>query len=160
VLARVGEHTITVGDFAAALTHMDQFDRMRFQAPERRKELLREMIDVTLLADEAREKGYDKDPETEEAGRQVLRDAVLEKAREGAPTPSDVPAEEVRAYYDAHRADFRDPERRRISLIVLASDAGAAAVLDVAAKATATQWGQLVRTKSVSPQAKASVPLD
>jgi hypothetical protein len=133
---------------------------MRFQAPERRKELLREMIDVMLLADEAREKGYDKDPETEEAIRQVLRDAVLEKAREGAPTPSDIPADEVRAYYDAHRADFRDPERRRISLIVLPNDAGAASVLDLATKASASKWGELVRSKSVSPQAKANVPVD
>ena len=160
VLARVGDRTITVGDFATAITHMDQFDRMRFQAPERRKELLREMIDVMLLADEAREKGYDKDPETQEEIRQVLRDAVLAEAREGAPVPSDIPAEEVRAYYDAHRADFRDPERRRISLVVLGSEAGGGPVLDAAMKATATEWGELVRSKSISPQAKANVPLD
>jgi hypothetical protein len=160
VLARVGDRTITVGDFAVAIAHMDQFDRMRFQAPERRKELLREMIDVMLLADEAREKGYDKDPETQEEIRQILRDAVLEKARQGAPAPNDVPADEVRAYYDAHRADFRDPERRRISLIVLPGEAGAAAVLEAATKASPVQWGELVRSKSIAPQAKANVPLD
>src|SRR5580692_6323338 len=66
VLARVGDRTITLGDFEAALEHMDQFDRMRYQAPERRKELLAEMIDVMLLADEAREKGYDRDPVTQQ----------------------------------------------------------------------------------------------
>src|SRR5262245_48413251 len=54
VLARVGTHVITLGDFEAALEHMDQFDRMRYQSPERRKELLGEMVDVLLLADEAR----------------------------------------------------------------------------------------------------------
>jgi DNA-directed RNA polymerase subunit F len=160
VLARVGDRTITVGDYATALAHMDQFDRMRFQAPERRKELLSEMIDVMLLADEAREKGYDKDPETEEEIRQVLRDAVLAKAREGIPAPNDIPAEEVRAYYDAHRGDFRDPERRRISLIVLGSDAAARPVLEAALKANAVEWGELVRAKSTSPQAKANVPVD
>ncbi len=160
VLARVGERTITVGDYASALAHMDQFDRMRFQAPERRKELLGEMIDVMLLADEARAKGYDKDPETQEEIRQVLRDALLKKAREGVPAPNDIPPDEVRAYYDAHRADFRDPERRRISLIVLTSDAAAATVLDTALKASPVQWGELVRAKSTAPQAKANVPVD
>ena len=62
VLARVGNITITLGDYTAALEHMDQFDRLRYQSPERRKELLDEMITVELLAVEATEKGYDKDP--------------------------------------------------------------------------------------------------
>src|SRR5215469_899002 len=59
VIARVGDRTITVGSYVAALEHMDAFDRMRYQSPERRKELLTEMIDVMLLADEARARGYD-----------------------------------------------------------------------------------------------------
>src|SRR5581483_10691128 len=66
VLARVGEHTITLGDYAAALEHLSRFDRMRYQAPERRRELLEEMVEVELLADEARERGYDKDPVVEQ----------------------------------------------------------------------------------------------
>jgi hypothetical protein len=160
VLARVGERTITLGDFQAALEHMDQFERMRYQSPERRKELLGEMIDVMLLADEARERGYDKDPVAQQEIREILRDALLKKAHEGAPGPNDVPAEEVRAYYDAHRADFRDPERRRVSVIVVASEGGAAGVLEAAKKSTAAQWGELVRTKSIDASAKANTPVD
>ena len=160
VLARVGEHTITLGEFAAAIDHMDQFDRMRYQSPERRRELLSEMIDVTLLADEARDKGYDKDPLTQQRLREILRDAMLKTAHEGVPAPNELPIEEVRAYYDAHRADFRDPERRRVSAIVLSSQAAADATLEAAKKANATAWGQLVRTKSVDSQASANVPVD
>ena len=52
-LAKVGDDTITLGDYAAALEHMDQFDRLRYQSVERRKELLDEMITVQLLAKEA-----------------------------------------------------------------------------------------------------------
>src|SRR5580765_1821632 len=59
VLAKVGDSTITLGDYVAALEHMDQFDRLRYQSPERRKELLDEMIEVELLAREAENKGYD-----------------------------------------------------------------------------------------------------
>jgi hypothetical protein len=40
VLAKVGDNAITLGDYTAALEHMDQFDRLRYQSPERRKELL------------------------------------------------------------------------------------------------------------------------
>jgi parvulin-like peptidyl-prolyl isomerase len=113
-----------------------------------------------LLADEARQRGYDKDPVTQQEIREILRDALLRKAREGIPGPNDVPTEEVRAYYDAHRADFRDPERRRVSVIVVASEGAANAVLDAARKATAAQWGELVRTKSIDPSAKANTPVD
>jgi hypothetical protein len=121
------------------------------------------MIDVTLLADEARAKGYDKDPATQQEIREILRDAVLKRARESAPAPADIPAPEVQAYFDAHRADFRDPERRRVSAIVLPTQAAAAATLELASKATPDEWGMLVRTKSVDASAKAAgsdVPLD
>jgi len=160
VLARVGDRTITLGDFEAALEHLDQFDRMRYQSPERRKELLGEMIDVMLLADEARAKGYDKDPVTQQELREILRDAMLKKAREGVPAPNELPVEDVRAYFDAHKADFHDPERRRASVILLSSEAAATTTLDAARKATPAQWGELVRTRSTDVMAKSSTPLD
>ncbi len=166
VLARVGDRTITLGDYVAALQHMDQFDRIRYSAPARRRELLREMIDVMLLADEARARGYDKDPIAQQEEREILRDAFLKKAREGAPAPSDIPAAEVQAYFDAHRADFHDPERRRVSAIVLPTATTAASVLESATKATPVQWGDLVRARSIedrsgaSPKPDAEGPLD
>ena len=161
VLARVGDRTITLADYTAALQHMDQFDRLRFQAPDRRKELLHEMIDVMLLADEARERGYDKDPQAEEEVRQILRDAVRAKARRTAPAPADVPAAEVADYYQAHKTDFHDPERRRVSAIVLASASAAAQALDAAKAAKdGAAWGELVRTRSIDPQARSGAPAD
>ncbi|MCL2723435.1 MAG: peptidyl-prolyl cis-trans isomerase [Polyangiaceae bacterium] len=160
-VAKVGDDTITLGDFAAALEHMDAFDRLRYQSPERRKELLDEMITVDLLAKEAVAKGYDKDPLAQQELRAILRDAMLAEARKDALLPADVPESEVRAYFEAHRADYKDPERRRISLVVLKSEAEGREALAVAKKAkTAAEWGEIVRTKSIDPQARASVPVD
>jgi peptidyl-prolyl cis-trans isomerase C len=153
VLAKVGEHTITLGDYVAALQHMDEFDRIRYSAPARRRELLDEMIDVTLLADEARAKGYDKDPATQQELREILRDAILKRARAGAPAPNDIPAPEVQAYFEANRAEFHDPERRRVSAIILSSQAAAAAVVEAAGKATPEEWGRLVRARSLEAHA-------
>jgi hypothetical protein len=160
VLARIGDHTITLGEYAVALEHMDQFDRMRYQSAERRKELLNEMIDVTLLADEARARGYDRDPIAQQEIREILRDAVLKQSREGVPPPNEVAEDEVRSYYDAHRGDFRDPERRRVSAIVLGSQSAADAALEIARKAKTQEWGELVRTRSTDSQSKADVPSD
>ena len=161
VLAKVGEHTITLGDFVAAIEHMDQFDRLRYQSPERRRELLAEMINLQLLADEAHEKGYDKEPQTQQEIRAILRDAMLAEAHKGAPTPNEISEADSRAYYEKNRSTFRDPERRRLSVITLLDEAAANATAEAAKKATtAAQWGELVRAKSIDPGAQANVPLD
>jgi parvulin-like peptidyl-prolyl isomerase len=160
VLARVGEQTITVGTYLAALEHMDQFDRMRYQAPERRQELLGEMIDVMLLANVARERGYDKDPIAQQEIREILRDAMLKKARAGLPSPSEIPEIDVRAEYESHRSEFSDPERRRVAAIALPSEAAAKVVLELAKKAAPVEWGELVRAKSIDPGAKQAGPAD
>jgi DNA-directed RNA polymerase subunit F len=161
VLAKVGDKTITLGDFIAALEHMDQFDRLRYQSPERRKELLREMIDIQLLADEAEAKGYDKDPLTQQEIRSILRSAMMEQAHAGAPMPASFSAADIQAYYDAHKDQYRDPERRKVSVMVLPDDAHVAETLDAAKKApSAAKWGELVRAKSIDPAAKANTPID
>jgi parvulin-like peptidyl-prolyl isomerase len=161
VLAKVGDETITLGDYAAALEHMDQFDRLRYQSAERRKELLDEMITVRLLASEARAKGYDKDPLAQQELRAILRDAMLAEARKSVPSPNDVPESEVRAWFEAHRVDYKDPERRRVSAVVLKDEATAREALAAAKKVTtAAQWGEIVRAKSIDAQARANVPVD
>jgi parvulin-like peptidyl-prolyl isomerase len=160
-LAQVGDETITLGDYVAALEHMDQFDRLRYQSTERRKELLDEMITVRLLAKEAAAKGYDKDALAQQEIRAILRDAMLAEARKDVPSPAEIPESEVRAYFDQHRADYKDPERRRVSAIVLPNEATAKEALAAAKKAPgASQWGEVVRTKSIDPHARDNVPVD
>jgi DNA-directed RNA polymerase subunit F len=156
VLARVGERTITLGDYAAALERMNEFDRMRYQSPEKRRDLLNEMIDFELLAIEAQRRGLDRTPETEETIRQVLRDALLADSRKGLPTPVEIPTPEVRAYYDTHLAEFREPERRRVSAIVLKDRAEAEKVLPDAKKASPMEWGKLVIKYAEGPPQKPS----
>lgn len=161
VLAKVGEKEITLGDFVAVLERMDQFDRLRYQSVERRKELLDELINIELLAQEATDKGYDKDPQAQEELRIVLRDAFLAEAHKDATKPADIPEAEVRAYYATHLAEYSDPERRRVSALVTRDEASAMAAITAAKAAkTAAEWGELVRTRSVDPTAKADVPLD
>lgn len=154
-LAKVGDRVITLGDYAAAIERMDSFERMRYQSPERRKRLLDEMVDVELLAEEARRRGLDKSPETEERVRQILKDEMLEQLRKSAPAANDIPEADLHAYYDAHKDDFAEPERRRISAVIVDSEAVAKTVLAKALKATPVQWGALVDQYSTQRGARA-----
>jgi peptidyl-prolyl cis-trans isomerase C len=154
VVARVGDRVITLGDYAATLERMDQFDRLRYQSPERRKELLQEIIDVELLAGDARQRKLDQEPETQQAIRQILRDALLADAKRQLPAPADIPEAEVRAYYEAHRDDYREPERRRVAEIVVKDKDTANKVIGLAKKTNSREWGELFRAHSVVPLRK------
>lgn len=142
-VAKVGERVITLGEVAATLDRLNEFDRLRYQAPERRKELLKEMIELELLAEEAKKRGLDKTPETQAVLRQIMRDAMLAEVRKGVPAPGDLPQAEVRAYYDAHKDEYREPERRRVSAIGLRDKKRAEEALADAKKANAVDWGKL-----------------
>jgi hypothetical protein len=162
VLAKVGDRTITLGDYAATVERMDPFERLRYQTPERRKLLLDEMIDLELLAQEARRQKLDERPETQERLRQLLRDEVLRELQTRMPTPESIPETEVRAYYEQHREEFRDPERRRVAHIVMNKGARAAEVLERAKAATPVEWGKLVQENSLEkpPPASVTAPLE
>ena len=157
VLAKVGDRTITLGDYAAVLSGMDRIERARYQTPERREQLLKEIIDVELLSREAERRGLASTPQAKELERQILRDEVFAELRDRQPPLEQISAVDVRAYYDAHRADFDEPERRRISHIVVGDKATAERLLAEARAASAKQWGELVR-KSSRDKPKPDVP--
>lgn len=162
VLAKVGDQEITLGEYAATLARLDPFERLRYQSADRRKQLLDELVDLELLAEEAKRRGLDRKPETQERVRQMLRDELLSQLRAEAPSPSDLSEADVRRYYDEHRDEFREPERRRVAHIQVSSEAEAKAVLEQARAASAAEWGKLVASKSkdrrTSPSA--SLPLE
>jgi len=161
VLARVGDKAITLGDYAAALERMDRFERLRYQSPDRRKQLLDELIAVELLADEAKRRGLDRDPETQMRLDQALRDEVLRQHLESLPGPEAIPEQDVHAYFDAHRQEFEEPERRRVSEIVVGSLAEAQRILGQAHSGSAAQWGALVRAHSIErKEAAEPLPLE
>ena len=128
VLAHVGDHTITARRLPSprSSTWISSI-ACAISRPSDDASFLKEMINIQILADEAVAKGYDKDPLAQQEVRSVLRNAMMDQAHVGAPTPNAIPEGEVRAYFDTHRDQFNDPERRRISVIVLADDKNARA---------------------------------
>ena len=157
-LAKFGDHVITLGDFAQALADMPEYERMRYQSLERRKELLRSMIDGYLLADEAKKEGLDHDPQVDEETRQILVAWMKQHLLAGLPPPSGIAESDVRAYYDAHLDDFRQPERRRVAQIVTADEATARKAYDEAKSATPTGWGAIVKKYSDEKPSPTSAP--
>lgn len=148
VLVEVGARSITLGDYVATLLRMDRFERLRYQSEERQKQLLDEMIEVELLAQEARRRGLDKDPEVELLMDQALRDELLRKIEDELPEPEKIGEREVHDYFEKHRAEFKEPERRRVLAISVGSREVAERVLQEAKDSSGQKWGELAEKHS------------
>ncbi len=154
ILVTVGQRSITLGDFVATLLRMDRFERLRYQSEEGQKRLLDEMIEVELLAQEAERRGLEKDPKVQLRLQQAMRDELLRLVEAKLPPVEDISEREVREYYDAHRDEFKEPERRRVLLIKLGSEALGKEVLEKAlgeAKtgASGQVWAELAEKYSL-----------
>ncbi|MGE3633030.1 MAG: peptidyl-prolyl cis-trans isomerase, partial [Sandaracinaceae bacterium] len=128
VVAKVGERNITAGELAEELAEKGSFIRTRYASPERRREFLDQMIRFELLAQEAHRRGYDELPEVTRAQKQMMIRRFLE-ARFDQGGPDSIPADEVAAYYEAHRREFNTPEQVRASHIRFRDRATAQRVL-------------------------------
>jgi hypothetical protein len=149
VLVTVGERDITLGDYVATLLRMDRFERLRYQTEDRQKKLLNEMIEVELLAQEAVRRGLDQGPEVKLQMQQALRDELLRALEASLPGPEEINEREVREYYEAHRSEFKEPERRRAMLIRVGSLELAKKVTEEAEGASGEEWGELAREYSL-----------
>ena len=125
VLAQVGPHEITLGEFADRLAEQSPYLRARYNSPERRRELLDNMVRFELLALEAERRGYRNDPDVARAERQALVQELLKREVEDKIRLEDVTDAEVRAYYEAHPDEYHQPAQVRASHIRFADRASA-----------------------------------
>src|SRR3989338_1115726 len=128
-VAVVTGQVITEADVAHRMTKLPASYRQALGGNQRR--LLEEMVLETLLFQEARKRGLDRDPLVQEllteAKRQIMIGRLMEQEgqREG---PVGDPA--VAEYYDQHKAEFSQPERWRVSQILVPTEPQAKQVLD------------------------------
>ncbi len=128
VVARVGDQTLTLCDFARRINSQNPYLRARFTAPEQRRALLQSWLDAELLAAEARERHLDDAPEVRRSVTMQLARQLEREVRNGVPQP-EVSDAEVRAYYEAHRAEYETEAQVRASQIAFAARADAEAAL-------------------------------
>ncbi len=102
VIATVKGAPITEGDLAVAIADLDQ-QFARLPEDQRRAAALSAMIEIRLMADEARAKGLDKDPDFQRRfaflEQRALHGETIEKEVAGTITDED-----LRARYDAQIA--------------------------------------------------------
>jgi peptidyl-prolyl cis-trans isomerase C len=157
VVARIDGQPITLIDLQQRLAQQQPFVQARYASPERRKELLENLIRFEILAREAKRRGYDRDPEVVRHQQQRLVDKMVADELDRALKPEDIPEAELRRFYQDNQDRFTRPEAVRVSQILL-PDAETAAKVAAAARALAPRddrgFRRLVSAHSVDEDSK------
>lgn len=152
IVARVGDTTITVGEMNRRLAETPRSHLAGFgSTPEEVKKnfLERVLVRDAILAEEAKARGLDKHRDVRDRNLGALRAMILHDVRttSRAETISD---EEVKAYFDSHKADFTAPKRVGLFRILVATEAEAKSLLDeLGEKPDPKKWNDLARDKSL-----------
>jgi len=140
VVAQVGKVTITAGELQALFPRLAEPFRAQFATSNsdiaKRTVLLNVLLKDEAVVQEARRRGYDRDP----AVRSVMIDRVLQDEVDASHKPVDLPEADIERYYIDHREEYTWPEQVRV-LQVVSRDRGVAQ--KVAAQARAAERADL-----------------
>jgi parvulin-like peptidyl-prolyl isomerase len=120
VLAVVGTGTVTAEEFKARLSEQPAFVQARFGTPEKKRELLDNLIQQELLVQEARRRGLDKDPEIQATLEKLMVQKLVRTVAESS--AGTVDEAELRKNYEANLDEYRRPERVQVSHLLIAAD--------------------------------------
>ncbi len=123
VVAVVGEGQITQQELEAKLAEQPAFVRSRYSTLEKKKEFLENLVRFELLAQEARRRGLESDPEVRAMLEKVMVQRLV-KAETESQDAATVSDEEARAFYEANLSEYVKPERVRVSQLVLLAPRG------------------------------------
>lgn len=119
VIARFDDQTLTADELTAKLNERSPFERARMNTLDRKKEFVEQLVRFDLLADEAKKRGLDQDPEVVRAAQTVMVRKLIQQEIDENPEKKKFSDDELKAYYQAHLEDFVRPEMVRLSAIVL-----------------------------------------
>jgi hypothetical protein len=154
VLVKVGDRTITVGEFADRLASQSPYLRARFESPERRKEFLDNLVRFELLVHEAKRRGFEERPEIIRARRNAMIQQLVTSEVDQPLEASEITDEEVQAAYDANPQEFNRPAQVRASHIFIKERPRALKLLVKAKTTDLAGFRKLAREESEDEKTK------
>ncbi len=156
VLAKIGDQTVTEKDLNEMVASFpDKF----YQTPEGQGKALDYLVNIYVMADEAKKQGLDKDPEVQRllayTTRDLLARVYLDKMTKNLPTPTDA---EAKAYFDKNRSQFVIPESVLLRHILVKTEKEAKDVLERLKKGE--KFGDIANKVSICPSRAKGGSLD
>lgn len=155
VVARFQGGQVTLGDLEDAIRAQSPYLRRRYTDPEIVKDLLGKTVRFELLANEAERRGYAANPSVQETVKQNSVQRLMKVELDDKITPDQVPADDVKKYYEQNIAEFVRPAVRRVSHVMFVTAEDARAALVEARAMDMRQFRELARGKSIDEQSNA-----
>lgn len=153
VVAKIGDREITMGELEAEIQKLPPFQRKQYQSDDRRLEFLKMYMANELMHAAALRKGYQNDKAIREQVNQFQKMAMVRKLYdEQVKNAVSITPTEVDLYYQAHKEEFKVPEKLRIAHIMLATEADAKQVHD--ALQNGADFAALAKERSLDEQTK------
>jgi len=122
VIAEFDGGKLTAEDLNYAIPHLAPMVQQQLQDPAQKEQLVSKVAEFMALASAAREKGYDKDPETKAMIdfyiNQILAQTYFTKEIEPQVAKVAVSDEEVKKYYDENKAEFSSGKMKARHILV------------------------------------------
>ncbi len=127
ILAQVGSYKLTLEEFETQIQSLPpQLQMALLRNPQLKEQFLDRWVDITLIAQEARDRKLDQDPEIqakiEDIMNAVLAQEFLQREIEGKVKITD---DEIETYYKGHEEEFTNPESAKARHILLKVPEGA-----------------------------------
>lgn len=131
VLAKVGNRTVTESDLEQLASAVPERVRHLYLTPEGRKKTLDYIVNVYVLAEEAKNQGLNKTPDVQKliefTQEDLLARLYLDKITANLPEPTE---EEAKKYFEKNRDQYSTPETIHLRHILVKTEAEAKKVLE------------------------------
>ncbi|MCD6570766.1 MAG: peptidylprolyl isomerase, partial [Deltaproteobacteria bacterium] len=111
ILAKVGDEVILDKDIEMLLSKIPQQYRKKYDSPGAKKEIVEKLVDVKVLAWEARRRGIDKRPDVNLRITYFIDQMLAKELEEDVTNNIEVTDKEIARYYDEHKDKFTTQPR-------------------------------------------------
>jgi peptidyl-prolyl cis-trans isomerase C len=127
VVAKIGDRKITISEFNKMLGYLDsEKQKVIEKNPQLKENILQQYIQGIVISNLAKKKGFDKNPELKEQ-LELLKDNIIaiEYLKKEVTNKVEVSEEDIKAYYESHKDEFKTPEMVRSRHILIKTDPSA-----------------------------------
>jgi peptidyl-prolyl cis-trans isomerase C len=147
VIATYAGHAFTTEDFKREVERLPPRSRAQLTTPERKRQFVDNYVLNQLLAEQGRQKGYDRDPEIVRQVDDLRQRLIVQRVMrdyQDAPTLTD---EDVKAYYDQNQRLFSGGQVHAAHILV--KDEEVANRLKAELEADPSKFEELAKANSV-----------
>jgi len=150
-VARVGDEVITRGDLGQILSQIPVQYRSRYSSAQGMKELVDRLIDMKMLAWEARKQGLNERPDMKMKLNNMIDQVLAHELENEIKKNLKIGEQDIETYYKEHQDSYNNPVKVKASHILVESKDEAESILQ--ALRGGADFAELAKEKSKCPSA-------